>query len=151
MRELRHKTKLRGLRSARQIQLMLFAVLAIQVSRKVRAYKGFFKAQYRFLAVCVAGMAVVRRFVCCSVNWLRRKDMSATNQRDQVVLVYSINTLLKLSILLLELSIAAFDRRHFILQRIERLSQLECLLKQFALDLQELVFIAHANEAFCNG
>lgn len=152
MPESSNKTKLFGFGPAWQRELMLFCALAVEICRKSCVAKGgLLKAQYRFLAVCVTGMTVVRGLMGCAVNRLRRKDLCSTNQLDQVVFVYCINTLQKLSILLLELSIAAFDRRYLLLQRIERLAEIECLLKQFALDFQELVFIAHTDKAFRNG
>lgn len=151
MAELLQISKLFRRRTAWQIQLMLLVALAIEMRWKVRTYKRFLKAQYRFLAVSVAGMTVVRGLVRGAINWFRRKDVSTTDYLDQFVLVHGINALLKLSILLLELSIATLDHRHFILQRIERLAEIECLLKQLALDFHEFAVIAHADKAFRNG
>lgn len=122
MAELRRKPQLLGFRAARKFQLVGLAALAIQVRRKVCVAKSrVLKAQYRLLAVCVAGMTVVRGPMGCAVSWLRRKDLCAANYLDQVVFVHCINALLKLQILLLELSFLCLDRRELILKRIQSL------------------------------
>ena len=112
-----------GLGAAWKVQRVRLVALAMQVCRKVRIAKGgLFKAERRFLSFTVACLTEVRWFVAFATDWLRSKDMYATNQLDQVVIVHGIKTLLKFQIFLLELSFLCFDRRDLLLKRIERLA-----------------------------
>ena len=140
------------LSSPRQIQRMCLVALAMEMCRKLCAAKrGFLKAEGRLLSLGVTGLTEVRRLVVRAIGWLGSKDKNTANQLDQLVIVYGINSFLKLSAFLLEIAIGLLKRKHLLLKSVQDLANLEHLLKQCVLDLEELVVIAHSDKAFGNG
>lgn len=126
--------------------------LASQVAMKRTVSKlRRLEVKKRLLSFLLACAAVIRRPVGLAIDWLARKDVDASNEFDQLVLLQCRNALMKLQICLFQFSISIQQVLFLDFYRKQRLLDFVHLLKQIGLHRQNQGLISGREKPAGNG